>query len=203
MPTLAELRAQAGPQPLPRAHKVVTLIEGQHLLARSKRLDEELLDLAAQASRTDAEGERTGPPRKAGEGADLGPRAEEIRTEQTELLNDLANFQGEVGLRGLSGGEWQRFKDDHPPREDNTADVRLAGAMCNSSDLFAALGRFVASWNGDDVAPDDWDKWLAERIIYADRRDLVTEVVKMHEDGLTRSPKLRTSSSTTGTSATG
>jgi hypothetical protein len=202
-PTLAELRAQTGPQPLPRAYKVVTLVEGQHLLAKSQRLADELLDIAAQAARVDVDGARTGPPRKSGEGADLGPRADEIRAEQAELLNDLADFQAEVGLHGITGGEWQRFKDEHPPREDNAADIRLAGFVCNASDLFSTLGRFVASWNGEDIAADDWDKWLAERIIYADRRDLIADVVKMHEEGMARAPKLRTASPTTEGSATG
>lgn len=202
MPTLAELRAQSGPQPLPRAFRVVTLVEGQHLLAESKRLADELEDIARQAARVDEDGERTGPPRKAGEGSNLGPRADEVKARLGELPDELANYQGEIELRGITGGEWQRFKDDHPPREDDKADIRLTGALCNASDLFAALGRFVASWNGEPVAADDWDKWLAERITYSDRRDLVTAVVEMHEAGLSRSPKLRTSSSTTEPSAT-
>jgi hypothetical protein len=203
MPTLAELRAQSGPQPLPRSSKVVTLIEGQHLLAESEALAEELLTIAREASRTDTDGERTGPPRKAGEGANLGPRAEEIKARQDAILDELANFQGEVGLQGVTGGEWQRFKDENPPRKDNANDARWAGGNCDSAALFAALGRFVRSWDGEPVTAADWDDWLAERITYADRRDLVPAVVQMHEQGLARSPKFRSASPTISPSATG
>lgn len=214
MPTLAELRAQSGPQPLPRTTKVVTLVEGQHLLAESEALLDEMKDLAreedrlkSKSSRTDAGGEKSGPPRKAGEGAasarrldEIAARVEELEARLKEIPDDLAEFQGEIGLVGLTGGDWQRFKDDHPPREDNRADVVLASAMCDSSALFEALGKFVKTWDGEAVTAEDWDGWLSERIAYADRRDLVPAVVKMHEVGAARSPKYRSASATTARS---
>lgn len=201
MPTLSELRARSGPQPLPRATKVVTLVEGQHLLAESEALSEELRSIALEASRVDEDGERVGPPRKTGEGSSLPPRADEIRARQQAIPDELADHQGEVGLVGVTGGEWQRFKDENPAREDNRHDQDLTGGECNAAALFGALGRFVATWNGEAVSADDWDRWLAERITYADRRDLVPTVVRMHEQGLVRSPKFKTSSSTIGHSA--
>lgn len=224
MPTLAELRAQSGPQPLPRTTKVVTLVEGQHLLAESEALSEEIVDLSreearlrSEVNRTDAEGEKSGPPRKSGEGASTVRRLEEVKARIEEIkerlpliADDLAGFQGEVGLVGLSGGDWQRFKDENPPREDmdedgnrlmNRQDVAFASALCNSSALFRALGKFVKTWDGETVTVDDWDEWLSERIAYADRRDLITAVVKMHEQGAPRSPKFRSASPTTSPSA--
>lgn len=206
MPTLAEMRAQTGPKPLPRGSRIVTLIEGQHLLAESEALRDEALDLVAQSMPdVDEDGNRTGPPKKAGQGAkDADKRAarlKEIEDAQAAMLGRLAEFQGEVGLRGITGGEWQRFKDENPPREGNAADLRLTGGNCDSSAVFSALGRFVVSWDGDDLNDGDWDAWLAERIIYADRRDLVSDIVKMHEEGLARSPKLRTGSPTTETAS--
>lgn len=202
MPTLAELRAQSGPQPLPRHTKIVTLVEGQHLLAEMESLADELLSIAAKASGTNEDGERTGAPRKTGQGADLSERAEEIRARQAEIPNDLAEFQGELGLVGISGGDWQRFKDDNPPRENHRQDYAYTGGRCHSGAVFAALGKFVKTWNGDPVAADDWDKWLAERITYSDRRDMIKVIVGMHEDGLARSPKFLTASSTTASSET-
>lgn len=202
MPTLAELRAQSGPKPLPRKTVVVTLVEGQHLLAESEALSEELLTIAREASRVDADGERTGPPRKAGEGSGLGARADEIKARQSEIPDALAEFQGEIGLTGITGGDWQRFKEDHPPREGNANDKKYANGTCDSAALFGALGRFISAWNDEPVSADDWDKWLADRICYADRRDLVPAVVQMHEAGLARSPKFRSGSPTTKSSAT-
>lgn len=201
MPTLAQLRAQSGPRPLPRAERLVTMIEGQHLLAESEALRDELADLLLNVTRSDADGNPTGKPRKQGERG-LPPRAKEIQESQRELLERLAEFQGVVTLRGMDGGSWQRYKDDHPPRDGNVADARYAGGHCNSSDLFADLGLFVAAWDEEPVAGSDWDDTLAERITYADRRDLVTAVVEMHETGVARAPKSRTVSLSTESSAT-
>lgn len=202
MPTLAEMRSQKGPQPLPRKTETVTLVEGQHILDETQALADELLSLASQLSGYDENGERTGEPRKQGQGATASARANEIRDQQAAMPARLAEFQGELGLTGFTGGKWQAFKDDHPPREGNRQDMRLTDGKVNSSELFTALGRFVTSWDGEPVAPGDWDSWLAEKICYADRRDLVNVIVRMHEDRMNRIPKSSTSSSTTGTSET-
>ena len=206
MPTLRELRAQTGPVPLPRAEKTVTLIEGQHLLADAQRLSEEREDLLAAGKNADDEGNPTGPPAKAGAGAkavrERAKRLAEIPAEMSAIVARLGDHQGNVGLTGMTGGVWQRFKDDNPPREDNVADLQLARGYCNATAVFEALGSFVKTWDGEAVTADDWDSWLAERITYADRRDLITEVVMMHEQGLARAPKSPSGSSTTATSAT-
>ncbi len=195
MPTLAEMRARTGPKPRPKATRRVTLVEGQHLLDESRRLQEQLVDLVASQPGDVNDSERTGPPRKAGAKSD--PRIAEIETAQAAILRRLAEHQGEIGLTGLDGGAWQRWKDLHPPREGNRADMVLTGSLCDSSSLFGDLGTFVTSWNGEQVAEGDWDGWLAESITYADRRDLVTAVVAMHEESVVRSPFFSSSGSST------
>lgn len=206
MPTLAELRAQNGPTPLPKAEQTVTLVEGQHLLSAAQRLIEEKSDLQIAGRSTDDEGKPTGPRNKAGQGGkearDRLARLDAITEELAALSEQLGDHQGILGLVGLSGGDWQRFKDANPPREDNLADLRLTGGNCNSTAVFESLGTYVKTWNGEDVVEADWDSWLAERIIYADRRDLVTVVVSMHEQGLGRVPKSSSSSSSMEPSAT-
>src|SRR5690349_5134212 len=171
MPTLAELRAQSGPKPLPRTTKTVTLVEGQHLLAETEALVEETQDLAreenrlkSETTRKDREGETSGPPRKAGAGAsavrrleEIKARLEEIEARLAEIPDELGDFQGEVGLVGMTGGDWQRFKDDNPPREDNRNDLAFAAGMCDSTALFEALGRFAKTWDGEPVSASDWD----------------------------------------------
>lgn len=217
MPTLAELRAQSGPQPLPRKTVAVTLVEGQHLLAEIEELTQEAVDLTrekhkleSEITRRNADGERTGAPRKSGEGAADARRLSEVEDRLTaiekrseELVDGLAEFQGDVGLVGFTGGKWEQFKEDHPPREDNAADKRYALGFCDSSALFAALGQFVKAWGGEELAATDWADWLSERITYADRRDLVTEIVGLHEKKINRAPKSRSASPTTSPSATG
>lgn len=175
MPTLAELRARKS-QPRPRAHQTCTLVEGQHLLDEESQLLEELSDLQAQVRDSDG---NPSPTRKMGQG--LPPRADEIKARVKELQSELLDHQGVVSLTGMTGGEWQNFKDEHPAREGNEDDERVAFARCNSSALFAALGRFVSAWDGEDVDAAAWDDWLADRICYADRRDMVTAVVEMQE----------------------
>lgn len=197
MATLAELRARTGPVPLPKATRTVTLVEGQHLLDESQRLEEERVDLLIQVERDAEKTADDGRDRtqKAGQKPEptQPPRLDEIRAEQRALAERIAEFQGVLGLTGISGGEWQRFKDENPAREDNDADQRLAGGTCNTSVLFSALGRFVTSWNDEALGDGDWDAWLAERICYADRRDLVTAVVELHESRLPRIPKVASS----------
>lgn len=196
MPTLAELRAQGGQAPRPRSTHTVTLITGQHLLDEQKRLNDDLLDLLAKAARTGDDDEAAARTRKGGQKS-LPPRAAEIRQEIAALHGRLAEHQGQITLVGnLSDGEWLRWKDAHPPREDSEADQRLGGGLCNTSDLYADLGLFVAEWNGETLAEGDWLK-VGEQITFADKRDLVTEVVDLYETRLNRAPKSLSDSSET------
>ena len=216
MPSLAELRAQKDAPKVPESSFAVTLIEGQHLLAESQALAEERLYLGSekdgllrQARRVDEDGNRTGPPLKAGEKveepsrvAEIDARLQEITDREAVLLTDLAQFQATVGLRGWTGGEWQRWKDQHPAREGNKDDESFALGRCDYAALFGTLGSFVATWDGEAVAESDWDGWLAERIVYADRRDMVAQVVLMQEARVPRVPKSPSPSSTTEAAAT-
>lgn len=216
MPTLAELKAKSGPPPRPRDVVTVTLVEGQHLLAEVKAIEEELIDLAQEresisqrVTGRDADGNQVGEPMKAGAGAGLSRRAEEIEAREKVLIkrhralpDELREHQGKVTLTGLEGGDWQRFKDKNPPREDNRQDRRLSFGFCDSSALFNALGQFVTAWDDEPVDSAAWDGWLAEKIAYADRRDLVPAVVNMHENRAPHIPFLSSGSSTTESSAT-
>lgn len=199
MPTLAELRGQKGKAPRPRSTHTVTLVTGQHLLDEQKRLNDELLDVMAQASKpaTEEEAEAAERVRKAGQRA-IPPRAEEIRAETAALYDRLGEHQGQVTLVGaLSDGDWLRWKEEHPPREDNADDERVGHGLVNTADLYAALGLFVAEWDGEPVSDGDWDSWLADHITHADKAYLVTEVIALYETRLSRAPKSPSSSSET------
>lgn len=199
-PTLAQMRAKKGPVPLPVRKKTVTLVEGQHLLARSQELGNEMTDLMVQHQLDQGE-DNDGPkrPRKASE--KIPKRVLEIRDEQKALYEQLAEHQVELGLTGVEGGAWHRWKEAHPPRDDSQSDAVYAKGLCNATDLFDDLGSYVTSWGGDPIPDGVWDADLAVQVIYADRRDLVTEIVDMHEEGMARAPKSRSSSPTTESSA--
>lgn len=203
MATLAELRARAaGDRPLPKAEQTVTRVEGQHLLVEAKALEDELADLVRDEPGQVAEdGSPTSAPRKAGQRPN--PRIAELRDALAGLPGRLAEFQAVLGLTGLTGGEWHRWKEEHPADPESEADKRLTGSTCSASALFGSLGRFASSWDGEPLSESDWDGWLAESITYADRRDLVAVVVRMHEDGMVRVPKLSSGSSATASSSNG
>jgi hypothetical protein len=59
------------------------------------------------------------------------------------------------------------------------------------------MGQFATSWNGDPISETDWNEWTGDGITYADRRDLVTVVANMHEDGMVLVPKFLSGSSAT------
>lgn len=196
MPTATELLARAS-VPKPRAERTVTLVEAQHLYARQLRLFEEAAEIGDGKASADDEN-RTGEPRKAGERGN--PRLDEIRAEVAELKEQLAEHQSVVSLEGMSGGEWQNWKDEHPPREGNDDDDTLGG-LCNTSDLLAHLGRFVAGWDGDGIDAAKWDGGLAANVCYMSLRDLVVDVIDMHEVSFPKAT--RPISSTTSGAATG
>ena len=192
MPTLAELRARKT-QPLPKMSETVTLVEGQHLLEESRRLVEELAEINRRV-RTHDDDEPTGPPLKSS--AKVPDRAEEIEARANAIRSELADHQGDVDVVGMSGGDWQRWKDEHPAREGHSDDEQYAFGICDFSALFADLGRFVTAWDGEALDEGAWDSWLAERICYADRRDLVSAVVRMQETKLPKASAISSPSLT-------
>jgi hypothetical protein len=80
----------------------------------------------------------------------------EIDAELAALFDRMRESEGDLLLRAIGGGEWQRFKDDHPAREGNKSDEETAYGLCDSTALLADLGRFVVAWNGENFGADDW-----------------------------------------------
>lgn len=198
MPTLAELRARKS-KALPTHSQIITL--DQDLIADIQRLESERTDLQADVRRVGEGGERTGPPPKAGEGSKIPARLTEIDTELGVLYDRVRESEGELILHGISGGEWQLWKDDHPPREGNVTDQRIGWGLLNATDLLADLGRFAVSWDGEPLADGDWPM-LAAQVPPGDLRELVTAVIGMHERSGVRIPKSLSGSSMTEDSAT-
>lgn len=185
MPTLAELRARKS-KALPTHSQLITL--DQELIADIQRLEGERADLQVDVRRVGEDGERTGPPPKAGEGSQIPVRLDEIATELGLLYDRVRESEGELILRGISGGEWQVWKDEHPPRDGNVADQRIGWGLLNATDLLADLGRFAVSWDGEDLAEGDWSV-LADQMPPGDLRELVVAVVAMQERSGVRIPK--------------
>lgn len=194
--TLAELRAQKDAAPsLPT--RVVPLCLDQALIAAVQRLEAEKRDLNVAAFRGDDE--QDGPPRRMSE--TLPPRVAEIDTELAALYDQMRESEGELLLRAIPGGKWQRWKDAHPARKDNASDNEITYGLCNASDLLDGLSQFVVEWDGETFGPGEWDDWFMEKVAPADLRDICTQVVSLHEARISV-PKLSSTSSGDGTSAT-
>lgn len=176
--TLAELRASREKK-LPT--RIATVCLDLEALADAQRLQAEKENVLLEARRHNDDGD--GPPARLGE--TIPPRVAEIEAELSALWDRMRESEGELLLRAIPGGEWQRWKDEHPPRDDNRTDEQTTFGVCNGQDLLNDLGRFVVSWNGEQLAEGDWDTWLADQIAPADLAALVGLVVEMHEVRIT------------------
>lgn len=192
--SLADLKAK--PKSLPT--RVVRICLDQEAVADVQRLDNEKRDLLVDAARSSAsdEGERTGPPRRVGESA-TPPRVTEIDAELEALYDRMRDAEGDLLLRAVGGGEWQRFKDDHPAREGSKTDEEVTYGLCDSSALLSDLGRYVVSWNGEALGAEDWADWFSAQVAPADLRELCSEVVQLHEARVRVPPKSLSASSAT------
>jgi hypothetical protein len=192
--SLADLKAK--PKSLPT--RVVRICLDQEAVAEVQRLENEKRDVLIDAarSRVDDEGERTGPPKRVGE-APVPPRIGEIDTELEALFDRMRESEGDLLLRAVSGGEWQRFKDDNPPREGNKTDDEVTYGLCDSAALLTDLGRYVVAWDGEAFGSDDWREWFAAQVAPADLRELCSEVVQLHEARVRVPPKASSASSAT------
>ncbi len=171
-----------------RPERNYTVCLAQHLVARVGVLTNELQSLEPV---TDEDGERQGPPRRLGEGD--SPRAQEIRDELLTLLDEMAEYEGELTIRAAEDGAWRRWVNEHPARGEDVPghkrDEDVAFGYCNSDDLIDSIGSYVVAWNGETLDEGDWPI-LSAKIARADKKQIASIVVAMHEIGLDL-PKLR------------
>lgn len=196
--TLAELRA-AKDEPASLPTHLARICLDQKVLANIQRLTAEKNHLLLTTPAPADDEEKEARPRRAGEKVD--PRIAEIDAELEVQYDEMRENEGELLLRAGDGGVWLRWKDDHPPREGNESDERLAYGLCNAADLMDELGTYVAAWNGDDLGPGEWDSWFKSKVAPADLGALVNAVVQMHESRILV-PKSSTGSSGRLTSVT-
>lgn len=183
--SLAQLR-ESTTTGLPRRSQRMCLATG--LLAEMQSLTSELAEVLAHPA-TDEDGPR--PPKRLN--PIESPRAVEIKARMAELDAELAEHTGELVIQGVDDGEWGRWADAHPPREEgekgHDRDLRHAYGIVNADDLKADLGRYAVSWNGDPLGEGDWD-FIRANAAPGDLKELCQTVVMMHETAVDL-PKLR------------
>ena len=190
--TLADLRAERDAakrteKAAPRPERGVTVCLAADLPAEVHALTEEL----------DALPSPTASPRI---GVGQHPRATEIRTRLAELINEMAQYEGEIRVRAIDDGDWRLWVNAHPARtapaaETETSeasegqpgwrrDLEVTQGYCNADDLIDDLSRYVVAWNGEPVADSDWENVFRPSLGSPDLKELAAAVVTMHESRL-------------------
>lgn len=171
--TLAELR-QSERVGLPK--RTYSLCLAPALVDEVRQLVEQLEEAQA-VSAAQREGDATtAPPRRAGESSPVLAIRDRLRA----LREEMAEHTGELTMQGVTEGEWRAWVDEHPAREDNGRDRRVAFGYCNADDLIDELGSYAHAWNGDKLTPGDWD-FIRANAAPGDIKELVQAVVSMHE----------------------
>lgn len=182
--SLAQIRESTNTG-LPRRSQRLCLATG--LLAEMQSLTVELAEVLSRSSDPD----EPRPPTRLN--TPESPRAAEIRTRMAELDAELGEHTGELVIQGVDDGEWGRWADNNPPRDEGQPgyerDLRWAYGICNADALKDDLGRYALTWNGEPLADGDWDV-IRERAAPGDLKDLCKTVVMMHETAVDL-PKLR------------
>lgn len=183
--SLAELR-QSSRVGLPQ--RSYQLCVSSAILGEYQSLWAQLED-AEIAAVAQSEGDETkARPKRQAEASPAG----KIRARLAELRDELAEHTGTLTLQGVTEGDWRLWVDAHPAREASERDATIAFGCCNADDLIDNLGTFAHSWNGEPLAPGDWD-FLESNAAPGDVKTLAQLVVTMHES-VVDIPKLLSSS---------
>lgn len=108
-------------------------------------------------------------------------RDAEIEARLADLEQQIDDATGSLRLRALTNGEWATWVNEHPARDGDERDEQLAFGICNTDDLANDLGKWALSWNGEELAPGDWDRHLFPNAAGGDLKALVNLVVMMQE----------------------
>lgn len=170
-PSLADLRAKPIRSRPEQRHEVCL---DHELLAQVRELDSVLTQFmnAADSGTSFTQAQRQ--------------LAEDAAAQRTELLPALAAASGMLTIRATpTYAEWLDFTDKHPARQEGTPGherdyIHFAGrGVCNMDDLAANLAPYVAAWNGEPLAPGDWETAF-ESVAPSDRIDIAYIVVSLY-----------------------
>lgn len=193
-----------------RPERDVEVCLAQGIPSQIGALARELDELeAAEAVRSASDESADKPLRKMGQSQN--PRIGEIKAEVDRLSEIMRKHTGKLSVaKVLSQGEWRRWADANPAREDgrdehgrsvlNGYDLAVTGGYCNATALLERLGEFATKWDGEPLSEGQWDA-LAAKAHPGDLKSVATAVVSIYEgDGAKALPKsLLASSATLGT----
>lgn len=215
--SLAQLRVDAKPRLGERTYDNLCL--AQDLVSRVQALQAEKtgLEMEAGLDQLRSPGNPDAPdpdeptkPRRMGDPRQA--RVAEIDAELETLYQEMREHSGDLVLRATPASEWQRWVGDHPARvvdRDangspviNPVDESVTLGFCDASALLDDLGKYIVSWAGEIVGPDDI-AYLIANAAPGDIKEVCRIVVTLHEGPGARAPKVSsTSSSATETPVT-
>lgn len=170
--SLAELR-QSPRVGLPE--RTYSLCLASTLVGEVQTLWAQLEDIESKEAAA-ANGDAAARPKRMGEGSD----AAKVRARLSELRAEMLEHTGTLTLRGITEGEWRLWVDEHPARDDNERDAKVAYGICDADALLDDLGRYAKAWNGEDMGPGDWD-FIKANAAAGDLKEIARTIVAMHE----------------------
>lgn len=186
--SLADLRARKIKRPI----DTVEICTDPEATAEASRLAAEIDQLRFETARR-IDG---GAPRKVGQAAN-DPRLVKLRAELEQAYDLMRESTGRLTLQAIPAGEWARWKDEHPPRKDNPTDERLVYGLFDSSALLGDLDKWAIAWEGEPLAPGDWDMFAQ---LSGDLAVCIQTVFNLQESLVSVAPKSSAGSSQTETS---
>lgn len=173
--SLEELRSNP---PQVRPERTLSLCLAPHLIAEVQSLTSKMEDLAARGQDGESNPKRMGDPRLA-----------ELRVRMSELLEEMARYEGQMRVRATkTDGEWRRWVNEHPARgEDEPGyerDQRVSSLVCNSDALIEDLATYLVAWNTEPLQDGDYAKIFEPNVASADKADLARTIVNMYESRL-------------------
>lgn len=110
-------------------------------------------------------------------------RARQLADQIEKLRLEMDEHTVMVRVRAKEDGEWRRWCEEHPAREDDDTDQKVFGGRCNHADLIEELGAYVIAISGETPAEGDW-KFIAASAAHGDKVTLALTVASMQESGV-------------------
>lgn len=149
---------------------------------------EEALRVARREAEKRAEGEA--PPLRTGQKSPVAAAEKEAEKRAAEcdaIRERIKDASVSMRLRGKPLGEWRRWANAHPAREEGEPgaefDRTWAAGFCDLDALIRDLPSFVARYN-DEEPSEEWAAFVAENGVPADLRNAASALVAMHEQGV-------------------
>ncbi|MFE6645659.1 hypothetical protein ACFVJS_03790 [Nocardioides sp. NPDC057772] len=200
MASLADMRARKAKtgRAIAPLSDVVEICTDPEAFADMARLTDELNELDDRM-RLDAQ-RRSDGPRRVAEGDDPDPenveRREKLRADLAEARERVKASLGKLKIEAIPGGDWARWKDNHPPRDNAPADAIYGLNLVDTTALLEDLDKWVVSWEDEPLAAGDWEMFAP---LSAELASTVRAVVLLQEQGLSDAPKLLSAASSTST----